>query len=122
MLIDAFHALLDIWVLTAAISGIIVGIIIGAIPGLGPTMAIALLIPVTFTMQPIPAMILLLGVYQGSIFGGSISAILLNVPGTPSSAATAINGYVLARRGEGGRALRCLASRYGSGFERPAEY
>ena len=118
MLIDAFHALLDIWVLTAAISGIIVGIIIGAIPGLGPTMAIALLIPVTFTMQPIPAMILLLGVYQGSIFGGSISAILLNVPGTPSSAATAINGYVLARRGEGGRALRfaLYASVFGNIF------
>ena len=100
MLLDAFSALLDIWVLVAAVSGIITGIVIGAIPGLGPTMAIALLIPVTFSMEPIPAITLLLGVYQGAIFGGSISAILLNVPGTPSSAATAIDGYAMARRGE----------------------
>jgi putative tricarboxylic transport membrane protein len=106
MLWEAFLALLDIWVLVGAVVGIVVGIIIGSIPGLGPTMAIALLIPVTFTMEPIPAIILLLGVYQGAIFGGSISAVLLNVPGTPSSAATAIDGNALARRGEGGRALR----------------
>ncbi|SBS36071.1 Tripartite tricarboxylate transporter TctA family protein [Marinomonas spartinae] len=106
MLLDAFHALMNIWVLIAAVAGIVIGIIIGAIPGLGPTMAIALLIPVTFSMALIPAITLLLGVYQGAIFGGSISAILLNVPGTPSSAATAIDGYAMARRGEGGRALR----------------
>lgn len=106
MLLDALNALMDIWVLVAAVAGIVTGIIIGAIPGLGPTMAIALLIPVTFTMAPIPAITLLLGVYQGAIFGGSISAILLNVPGTPSSAATAIDGYAMARKGEGGRALR----------------
>lgn len=106
MLLDALNALMDIWVLVAALVGIVTGIIIGAIPGLGPTMAIALLIPVTFTMSPIPAITLLLGVYQGAIFGGSISAILLNVPGTPSSAATAIDGYAMARKGQGGRALR----------------
>ena len=106
MLVDAFLELLNLWVLVAALVGIVSGIIIGAIPGLGPTMAIALLIPVTFSMQPIPAIILLLGVYQGAIFGGSISAVLLNVPGTPSSAATAIDGFAMARRGEGGRALR----------------
>lgn len=106
MLFDAFLELMDIWVLTAAVVGIVSGIIIGAIPGLGPTMAIALLIPVTFSMEPIPAIILLLGVYQGAIFGGSISAVLLNVPGTPSSAATAVDGFAMARRGEGGRALR----------------
>ncbi|CAM0554909.1 hypothetical protein EHLJMEHL_00497 [Vreelandella titanicae] len=106
MFIEAFHALLDIWVLVAAVCGVTVGIVIGAIPGLGPTLAIALLIPVTFTMSPIPAIILLLGVYQGAIFGGSISAILLNVPGTPSSAATAIDGHAMARQGKAGEALR----------------
>lgn len=106
MLIDAFQALLDIWVVLAMVSGIAVGVIIGAIPGLGPSLAIALLIPVTFSMQPIPAMLLLLGVYQGAIFGGSISAILLNVPGTPSAAATAIDGYAQSRQGKAGRALR----------------
>lgn len=106
MLLDAFYALLDIGVLIAAISGVVVGIVIGAIPGLGPTLAIALLIPVTFTMSPIPAIVLLLGVYQGAIFGGSISAILLNVPGTPSSAATALDGHAMARQGKAGEALR----------------
>lgn len=118
MLVDAFLALLDLWVLVAAIAGILAGVIIGAIPGLGPTMAIALLIPVTFSMQPIPAMILLLGVYQGAIFGGSISAVLLNVPGTPSSAATAIDGHAMARKGESGRALRLAlyASVFGNVF------
>lgn len=118
MLLDAFLALLDIWVLVAAVFGIVVGIVIGAIPGLGPTMAIALLIPVTFSMDPIPAITLLLGVYQGAIFGGSISAILLNVPGTPSSAATAIDGYAMARKGQGGKALRIAlyASVFGNIF------
>lgn len=118
MLIDAFLQLLDLWVLVAALVGIVSGIIIGAIPGLGPTMAIALLIPVTFSMDPIPAIILLLGVYQGAIFGGSISAVLLNVPGTPSSAATAIDGFAMAKRGEGGRALRfaLYASVFGNVF------
>lgn len=106
MLLDAMYALMDIWVLVAAVSGIVIGIIIGAIPGLGPTMAIALLIPVTFSMQPIPAITLLLGVYQGAIFGGSISAIMLNVPGTPSSAATALDGFAMAKAGRGGEALR----------------
>lgn len=118
MLFDAFYALLDIGVLVAAISGVVVGIIIGAIPGLGPTLAIALLIPVTFTMSPIPAIVLLLGVYQGAIFGGSISAILLNVPGTPSSAATALDGHALARQGKAGEALRVAlyASVFGNVF------
>ena len=118
MLWDAFLQLLDLWIVAAALIGITTGVIIGAIPGLGPTMAIALLIPVTFAMQPVPAMILLLGVYQGAIFGGSISAVLLNVPGTPSSAATAMDGFPMARRGEGGRALRLalFASVFGNIF------
>lgn len=118
MLWQAFEQLLSLTVLFSAIAGIVAGIIIGAIPGLGPTMAIALLIPVTFTMEPIPAMILLLGIYQGAIFGGSISAVLLNVPGTPSSAATAIDGFAMARKGEGGRALRVAlyASVFGNLF------
>lgn len=107
MIIDAFFALFDIWVLLAMVAGIAIGIVIGAIPGLGPSTAIALLIPVTFSMQPIPALLLLLGVYQGAIFGGSISAILLNVPGTPSAAATALDGYPMARRGAARAGGRC---------------
>lgn len=106
MLLDALSAVLDVWVLVAALAGIVIGIVVGAIPGLGPTVAIALLIPVTFSMPTVPAITLLLGVYQGAIFGGSISAILMNVPGTPSSAATAIDGFAMARAGKGARALR----------------
>jgi len=116
MLWNAFLELLNWSVLIASLSGIALGIIIGSIPGLGPTMAIALMIPVTFAMQPIPAILLLLGIYQGAIFGGSISAILLNVPGTPSSAATALDGYPMAQRGEAMKALKLAlyASMFGN--------
>ena len=82
------------------------GVIIGAIPGLTGAMAIALLIPVTYTMQPIPAICMLLGIYCGAVYGGSITAILINTPGTPASAATAIDGYELARKGKSGLALK----------------
>ncbi|SPF81753.1 tripartite tricarboxylate transporter permease [Pseudoprimorskyibacter insulae] len=118
MIFDAFLALFDIWVVLAMLVGIVIGVIIGAIPGLGPSMAIALLIPVAFSMAPIAAMLLLLGVYQGAIFGGSISAILLNVPGTPSAAATALDGFPMAQKGEAGRALRIalFASVFGNVF------
>lgn len=118
MILDALLSLLDLWVFVAMATGIAIGVIIGAIPGLGPSMAIALLIPVTFAMQPVAALLLLLGVYQGAIFGGSISAILLNVPGTPSAAATALDGHPMARRGEAGRALRLAlyASVFGNVF------
>jgi putative tricarboxylic transport membrane protein len=116
MLWQAFLELLNWSVLVASLSGIALGIVIGSIPGLGPTMAIALMIPVTFAMQPIPAILLLLGIYQGAIFGGSISAILLNVPGTPSSAATALDGFPMAQRGEAMKALKLAlyASMFGN--------
>ena len=81
--------LADPWVAVVGVVGMFIGVIIGAIPGLGPTMAIALLIPFTFSMEPVPSIILLLGVYQGGVYGGSISAILLNIPGTAAAAATA---------------------------------
>ena len=118
MIWNAFVELLNWAVLISMLAGIAIGIVIGSIPGLGPTMAIALLIPVTFVMQPIPAILLLLGVYQGAIFGGSISAILLNVPGTPSSAATAIDGFAMAQKGQAAQALKVAlyASLFGNVF------
>jgi len=85
--------------------GVLGGIIIGALPGLTATMGVALLLPFTFGMDPNVSMIMLLGVYCGAIYGGSISAILLKTPGTPASAATTFDGYPMARRGEAGRAL-----------------
>lgn len=85
--------------------GIIIGVIIGAIPGMTGTMAVALALPFTFYMDPVTALLLLVGIYKGAYFGGSIPAILIKTPGTPAAACTALDGYALAQRGEGGKAL-----------------
>jgi putative tricarboxylic transport membrane protein len=85
--------------------GVIGGILIGAAPGLTSTIAIGLLIPFTYGMSKYNAFALLLGIYCGSLYGGSIPAVLMNLPGTPSSAVTAIDGYPMSRKGRGGEAL-----------------
>ncbi|MFZ4453862.1 tripartite tricarboxylate transporter permease [Salibacterium aidingense] len=85
--------------------GIFLGIIIGAIPGLGVMLAIAVLLPVTFSLDPVPGIVMLLGLYCAGTYGGSISAILLNAPGTPAAAATLLDGYPLFQRGEAKKAL-----------------
>lgn len=85
--------------------GVAIGVIGGAIPGMSATMAVALTLPFTFAMQPINGILLLLGVYKGGIFGGSIPAILIKTPGTPASSATILDGYPLAEKGQAGRAL-----------------
>ena len=105
-LFAGFSLLLDWTVLAANIVGIIIGTIVGAIPGLGPVIAIAVLIPVTFVLPTVPAMMLLLGVYQAGIYGGSISAVLFNIPGVPAAAATVFDGFPMAQRGHGSRALK----------------
>ena len=87
------------------IMGVTIGIVFGALPGLGPTLAVALMLPVTFGFEPASALIFLAGVYAGAIYGGSITAILLNAPGTPGSGATTFDGYPLARQGKAGLAL-----------------
>lgn len=89
-----------------------VGITIGCLPGLSAAMGVALLLPVTFGMEPATGLIVLGGIYCGAIFGGSISAILIHTPGTPASAATAIEGYQLTLKGQAGKALTvaCFAS------------
>lgn len=89
----------------ALFCGIVIGVIGGAIPGMSATMAVALTLPFTFAMQPITGILLLLGVYKGGIFGGSIPAILIKTPGTPASSATILDGYPMAEKGEAGRAL-----------------
>ena len=87
------------------LTGVVMGIFIGALPGLSATMGVALLLPLTFGMEPLPGLLVLIGIYNGAIFGGSISAILLKTPGTPAAAATAIDGYELAQNGQAGRAI-----------------
>ncbi|MHA7849336.1 tripartite tricarboxylate transporter permease [Roseovarius sp.] len=89
----------------ALFGGVVIGVIGGAIPGMSATMAVALTLPFTFAMQPITGILLLLGVYKGGIFGGSIPAILIKTPGTPASSATILDGYPMAEKGEAGRAL-----------------
>lgn len=88
------------------------GLAIGCLPGLSAAMGVALLLPVTFGMHPATGLIVLGGIYCGAIFGGSISAILIHTPGTPASAATAIEGYQLTLKGHAARALTvaCVAS------------
>ncbi|MCL2000056.1 MAG: tripartite tricarboxylate transporter permease [Planctomycetes bacterium] len=81
------------------------GIGIGCLPGLTATMGVALVLPLTFGMDATPGILLLLGVYVGAIYGGSVSAILIRTPGTPAAAATVLDGYEFAKRGEAGRAL-----------------
>ena len=85
--------------------GTMLGIILGALPGIGSTVAVAMILPFTLSMSQAPAILLLLAIYAGSVYGGSISAILINTPGTPQSAATCLDGYPMAQRGEAGKAL-----------------
>ncbi len=99
-----FTAISPINLIAACIS-VGIGITIGALPGLSAAMGVALLIPITFGMNPSTGLIVLAGVYCGAIFGGSISAILIRTPGTPAAAATAIDGYELTLQGKAGKAL-----------------
>jgi len=90
-------------------AGVLGGMFIGAIPGLTSTMAIALLVPVTFGMEPVHGLALLMGVYCGAISGGLVAACLLNIPGTPSSAATCLDAFPMSRKGKAARALGLAA-------------
>ncbi|MDX1606877.1 MAG: tripartite tricarboxylate transporter permease, partial [Candidatus Competibacterales bacterium] len=98
--------------LLLALLGVIGGTVIGALPGLSATMAVAVLVPLTFSMEPASALIMLGAIYTGAIYGGAYAAILVNTPGTPSAIATTFDGYPMARRGDGDLAvtLACLAS------------
>jgi len=104
-LVTAISMFFNFEVLLAIISGVVIGVIIGAIPGMTATMGVAVLLPVTFYLPPLVSFGLLIGVYKGGIYGGSITAILVNTPGTPASAATAIDGYVLSQKGRSREAL-----------------
>ncbi|WP_299357941.1 tripartite tricarboxylate transporter permease [uncultured Paracoccus sp.] len=88
-----------------ALAGVVAGTVIGALPGLSATMAIAVLVPFTFVMDPASGLIMLGAIYTGAIYGGAFAAILVNTPGTPSSIATTFDGYPMARRGDGDLAV-----------------
>ncbi|WP_430513021.1 tripartite tricarboxylate transporter permease [Pannonibacter phragmitetus] len=96
--------LLDIKLLALIAAGTMAGIYIGAIPGLSVTMAVSILISFTFSWDVLPALSLMIGIFMG-VYGGSRTAILLNIPGAPSAIATALDGYPMAQRGEAGEAI-----------------
>jgi TctA family transporter len=89
--------------------GVILGTLIGVLPGIGATATIAMLLPITFQLEPVSSLIMLAGIYYGAQYGGSTTAILINMPGESSSAVTAIDGYQMARKGRAGAALAIAA-------------
>jgi putative tricarboxylic transport membrane protein len=89
--------------------GVLLGTVVGVLPGLGPAATIAMLLPLTFQMNPTSAVIMLAGIYYGAKYGGSTTSILLNVPGESSSVVTCLDGYQMARKGRGGAALGIAA-------------
>ena len=94
--------------------GVFLGTAIGVLPGLGPTATIAMLLPVTFVLPPVTALIMLAGIYYGSQYGGSTTSILVNLPGEAASVVTTLDGYQMAKQGRAGAAL--AASAIGSFF------
>ena len=104
-LTDAFFLFLSLENIVVVFIGVLLGTIIGAIPGMTTPMGVALALPFTFTMPPVTGILLLLGVYKGGLYGGSITAILLKAPGTPAASCTVLDGFPMAQRGEARRAL-----------------
>ncbi|MBX3454067.1 tripartite tricarboxylate transporter permease [Ferrovibrio sp.] len=91
------------------LAGVFLGTLIGVLPGLGPVATIAMLLPATFALPPVSALIMLAGIYYGAQYGGSTTAILINLPGESSSVITALDGYAMARQGRAGAALSTAA-------------
>lgn len=100
-----FANLFSLTNLLVIVGGTLLGMAIGALPGLGPTVGVALCLPLTFSMELIPSVLLLVALYQGAEYGGSISAILLGIPGTASASATTLDGAPMAKKGHPGKAL-----------------
>ncbi|RQW63739.1 C4-dicarboxylate ABC transporter permease [Vibrio viridaestus] len=121
MLNAIFHALPEVlaWQnILAMVVGTLAGMIVGSLPGLTATMAIAVLIPLTFSMSPLVALGIMAGIYNGAMYGGAVPAILLNVPGTPPSIVTTFDGHPLAKQGRAALALKvaCWSSAIGGAF------
>ena len=105
LLMDGFGHILSFNHILLMMLGVTLGILVGVLPGLGAPNGVSLLLPLTFSMDPISAIILLSCMYWGALFGGSTTSILFNIPGEPSSVATTFDGYPMAKKGEASRAL-----------------
>ena len=110
-LMHGFTIVLSVYHIALMLIGVLLGILVGVLPGLGAPNGVSLLLPLTFGMQPVSAIILLSSMYWGALFGGSVTSILFNIPGEPSSVATTFDGYPMARDG---RPTTALATAFGS--------
>ena len=106
-LMHGFGVALSGYHILLMIAGVLLGILVGVLPGLGAPNGVTLLLPLTFGMDPVSAIILLTSLYWGALFGGSTTSILFNIPGEPSSVATTFDGYPMARQGRATEALTC---------------
>ncbi len=111
LLMDGFAVALTTHHVMIMVLGVLLGLVVGVLPGLGAPNGVSLLLPLTFTMDPISAIILLTSMYWGALFGGSTTSILFNIPGEPSSVATTFDGYPMAKQGQ---AVRALTLAFGS--------
>lgn len=111
-LIMGFSILANLMTVVYSLIGVVCGVIIGALPGLGPSVGIAVLLPMCYGLDAVCALCMLCGIYYGAMYGGSITAILINTPGDSAAIMTTLDGYPLARKGQAGKALgmSCLAS------------
>lgn len=105
LLLDGFRVALAPSNLVFSFVGVLIGNLFGVLPGIGPLTAISMLLPLTYTMSPTAALMMLAGIYYGAQYGGAITSILINVPGVPSHAITCLDGHPLARQGKAGQAL-----------------
>ncbi|MDR7519140.1 MAG: tripartite tricarboxylate transporter permease [Armatimonadota bacterium] len=117
-IVNALEQLLSPATLGLSLAGVVVGIVFGALPGISSTMSLAVLMPLSFGLHATDAMMFLMGVFNGSVYGGSVSAILVNIPGTPGAIVTQMDGHPMALRGRAGEALgyATLASGFGGFF------
>src|ERR1700752_1179109 len=104
-----FATALSLQNLAYAFLGCVLGTLIGVLPGIGPVATIAMLLPVTYALPPVAALIMLAGIYYGAQYGGSTTSILVNLPGEAASAVTCIDGYQMALQGRAGAALSISA-------------
>lgn len=102
---SALEIVFTVETILALFGGVVIGTVIGAIPGMTVTMGVALTLPFTFNMHPAVGILLLLGVYKGGVYGGSITAILIKTPGTPAASCTVLDGYPMSQKGEARKAL-----------------
>src|SRR6187551_2086146 len=104
-LFHGFSVVLQPYNLVLMVVGIVLGVLVGVLPGLGGANGIAILLPLTFSMSPTSAIIMLSCIYWGALFGGAITSVLFNIPGEPWSVATTFDGYPMAQQGKAGEAL-----------------